>query len=267
MRRAIEEQVPLVLAGHVAGRVGGQASDHQRRPCHTPRGAHKLLPPTALTAQGVTWPRLGHIRGSTSWAAATSPSEPGGARGGTDDTPGAARAHPARRDDPVLDRGRHGRPTVVLLHGATLDHRAWAPQIDALPERFHSSSPTCGPTALDRRVRLRGRGRRRRRPARRAPRRAGGAGRAQPGREHRPGGGVPRPGPGERRGGRRRHLQHRGASPVGRGDDRRHAELRTPCSPVTISPITPPTSSPWTPVRGTSSPSTRTARTRRPSRS
>ena len=28
-------------------------------------------------------------------------------------------------------------PTVVLLHGATLDHRAWAPQVDVLQDRFH----------------------------------------------------------------------------------------------------------------------------------
>jgi 3-oxoadipate enol-lactonase len=28
------------------------------------------------------------------------------------------------------------QPTVVLLHGATLDHRAWDPQIDALQDRF-----------------------------------------------------------------------------------------------------------------------------------
>jgi 3-oxoadipate enol-lactonase len=32
-------------------------------------------------------------------------------------------------------------PTVVLLHGATLDHRAWAPQVDALVDRFHVVVP------------------------------------------------------------------------------------------------------------------------------
>jgi 3-oxoadipate enol-lactonase len=32
-------------------------------------------------------------------------------------------------------------PTVFLLHGATLDHRAWAPQIDALAGRFHLVAP------------------------------------------------------------------------------------------------------------------------------
>ena len=32
--------------------------------------------------------------------------------------------------------GTDGRPTVVFLHSATLDHRAWAPQTDALRDRF-----------------------------------------------------------------------------------------------------------------------------------
>lgn len=32
-------------------------------------------------------------------------------------------------------------PTVVLLHGATLDHRAWAPQAEALTDRFHVVVP------------------------------------------------------------------------------------------------------------------------------
>ena len=32
-------------------------------------------------------------------------------------------------------------PTVVLLHGATLDHRAWAPQVDALQDRFRLVVP------------------------------------------------------------------------------------------------------------------------------
>jgi 3-oxoadipate enol-lactonase len=32
-------------------------------------------------------------------------------------------------------------PTVVLLHGATLDHRAWAPQTDALTDRFRVVVP------------------------------------------------------------------------------------------------------------------------------
>jgi 3-oxoadipate enol-lactonase len=32
-------------------------------------------------------------------------------------------------------------PTVVLLHGATLDHRAWAPQADALRDRYHVVVP------------------------------------------------------------------------------------------------------------------------------
>ena len=32
--------------------------------------------------------------------------------------------------------GAAGRQTVVLLHGATLDHRAWAPQVEALGARL-----------------------------------------------------------------------------------------------------------------------------------
>ena len=32
-------------------------------------------------------------------------------------------------------------PTVVLLHGATLDHRAWAPQTEALADRFRVVVP------------------------------------------------------------------------------------------------------------------------------
>src|SRR5918995_5745940 len=31
--------------------------------------------------------------------------------------------------------------TVVLLHGATLDHRAWAPQVEALQDRFRLVIP------------------------------------------------------------------------------------------------------------------------------
>jgi 3-oxoadipate enol-lactonase len=37
--------------------------------------------------------------------------------------------------------GRDGAPTVVLLHGATLDHHAWAPQVDALRHRFRIVLP------------------------------------------------------------------------------------------------------------------------------
>ena len=32
-------------------------------------------------------------------------------------------------------------PTLVLLHGATLDHRAWAPQVDALQSRYRLVVP------------------------------------------------------------------------------------------------------------------------------
>jgi 3-oxoadipate enol-lactonase len=37
--------------------------------------------------------------------------------------------------------GAAGAPTVVLLHGATLDHRAWAPQIEVLCHRFRLVAP------------------------------------------------------------------------------------------------------------------------------
>ena len=37
--------------------------------------------------------------------------------------------------------GAAAGPTVVLLHGATLDHRAWAPQVEALQDRFRLVVP------------------------------------------------------------------------------------------------------------------------------
>ena len=37
--------------------------------------------------------------------------------------------------------GTAGCPTVVLLHGATLDHRAWSPQAEALQDRFRLVAP------------------------------------------------------------------------------------------------------------------------------
>src|ERR671910_2963832 len=37
--------------------------------------------------------------------------------------------------------GAAGGQTVVLLHGATLDHRAWAPQVEALQDRFRLVVP------------------------------------------------------------------------------------------------------------------------------
>ena len=51
----------------------------------------------------------------------------------------------AGRDHSVLDRWRRRRRMVVLLHGATLDQRAWAPQAEVLRERFRlvvPASPT-----------------------------------------------------------------------------------------------------------------------------
>src|SRR5690349_2510178 len=49
------------------------------------------------------------------------------------------RSHVLERPDAVIrywTGGVSGAPTVVLLHGATLDHRSWQPQIDALHDRF-----------------------------------------------------------------------------------------------------------------------------------
>jgi 3-oxoadipate enol-lactonase len=37
--------------------------------------------------------------------------------------------------------GAVGGPMVVLLHGATLDHRAWVPQVEALQDRFRLVIP------------------------------------------------------------------------------------------------------------------------------
>jgi len=37
--------------------------------------------------------------------------------------------------------GASGGRTVVLLHGATLDHRAWAPQVEAMHLRFRLVVP------------------------------------------------------------------------------------------------------------------------------
>jgi 3-oxoadipate enol-lactonase len=37
--------------------------------------------------------------------------------------------------------GTPGGRTVILLHGATLDHRAWSPQVDALQDRFRLVVP------------------------------------------------------------------------------------------------------------------------------
>jgi pimeloyl-ACP methyl ester carboxylesterase len=56
----------------------------------------------------------------------------------------ALQAHELIRPDATIQYwtgGTTGGSTVVLLHGATLDHRAWAPQIDALAERFHLVLP------------------------------------------------------------------------------------------------------------------------------
>jgi 3-oxoadipate enol-lactonase len=48
-------------------------------------------------------------------------------------------AHDLARPDATIrywTGGTAGAPTIVLLHGATLDHRAWSPQVDALQDRF-----------------------------------------------------------------------------------------------------------------------------------
>ena len=53
-------------------------------------------------------------------------------------------AHDLVRPDATLrywTGGAAGGQTVVLLHGATLDHRAWTPQAEALQERFRLVLP------------------------------------------------------------------------------------------------------------------------------
>jgi 3-oxoadipate enol-lactonase len=53
-------------------------------------------------------------------------------------------AHDLVRPDATLrywTGGVAGGRTVVLLHGATLDHRAWSPQVEALQERFQLVVP------------------------------------------------------------------------------------------------------------------------------
>jgi 3-oxoadipate enol-lactonase len=54
------------------------------------------------------------------------------------------RRHDLPRPDATIaywTAGASADPTVVLLHGATLDHHAWAPQISALAQRFHVVVP------------------------------------------------------------------------------------------------------------------------------
>jgi 3-oxoadipate enol-lactonase len=56
----------------------------------------------------------------------------------------ALHPHDLERPDATIrywSGGAGGAPTVVLLHGATLDHRAWAPQVDALRDRFQVVVP------------------------------------------------------------------------------------------------------------------------------
>jgi 3-oxoadipate enol-lactonase len=56
----------------------------------------------------------------------------------------ALRPHELVRPDAVIrywTGGTAGAPTVVLLHGATLDHRAWAPQLAVLEDRFELVVP------------------------------------------------------------------------------------------------------------------------------
>ena len=97
-------------------------------------------------------------------------------------------------------------PTLVLLHGATLDHQRVGsagrrPEVPlpsgrpgpARTRRLHRARP----------VHLRGRGRRHRRPARPSRPRTHRSHRAQPRRQHRPGDRPPRPRPGRRPGRRR----------------------------------------------------------------
>ena len=56
----------------------------------------------------------------------------------------ALESHQLERPDATIRYWSGGRPdatTVVLLHGATLDHHAWDPQVDALHDRFQLVVP------------------------------------------------------------------------------------------------------------------------------
>ena len=56
----------------------------------------------------------------------------------------ALQPHQLERPDATIHfwtGGPPDAPTVLLLHGATLDHHAWTPQTDALRDRFHVVVP------------------------------------------------------------------------------------------------------------------------------
>ena len=123
--------------------------------------------------------------------------------------------------------GPERAPVVLLLHGATLDHRAWDAQVDELTPQYRVVVPD-----------LRGHGESTLEGAFRfddavddvaalldavdtgAPVAARGP---EPGRQHRPGDRAPRPPAGGCAGRRGLHLQHRIAPPAGRAADDRRA--------------------------------------------
>ncbi|MDT0349770.1 alpha/beta fold hydrolase [Pseudonocardia charpentierae] len=56
----------------------------------------------------------------------------------------ALESHQLERPDATIhywSGGRLDATTIVLLHGATLDHHAWDPQVDALHDRFQLVVP------------------------------------------------------------------------------------------------------------------------------
>jgi pimeloyl-ACP methyl ester carboxylesterase len=56
----------------------------------------------------------------------------------------ALRGHHLERPDATIHfwtAGSEAAQTVLFLHGATLDHHAWNPQLDALQHRFHVVAP------------------------------------------------------------------------------------------------------------------------------
>ena len=124
--------------------------------------------------------------------------------------------------------GPERAPVVVLLHGATLDHRAWDAQVDgadaAVPRRRARPARARGVDAGGC-VPVRRRGRRRRGTAGRGRHRGAGRPRGpEPGRQHRPGDRAPRPRTGcDALVVADSTLQHRVAPPAGRAADDRHA--------------------------------------------
>ena len=154
------------------------------------------------------------------------------------------------RPDATVSYWVEGPPhaaTVLLLHGAALDHHAWRPQVRVLRDRYrvvtvdlrhHGASTASGAfrfhDAVDDVLAL----------LDALARGAAGAGRAEPGRQHRAGGRAPRPRAGRRPGGGRRDVQQpRSVSPPRRSAARRRpalARLATRAGSSCTPPAAPP---------------------------